>query len=101
MIVAIWVNGLQSIKEHEPFLKNIRSSLSVNPYLWAGISAGILLQGSILIFAGDLFYAELPDAAAWKDILGMSAGIFLLLEARKWGEFWYRNFSHAKGRAYE
>lgn len=101
MIVAIWVNGLQSIKEHEPFLKNIRSSLTVNPYLWAGISAGIVLQGSILIFASNLFYAELPDAAAWKDILGMAAGIFLLLEIRKWGEFWYRNSSRAKGIEYE
>jgi len=101
MIVAIWVNGLQSIKEHEPFLKNVRSSLTVNPYLWAGISAGIVLQGLILVFAGDLFHAQLPDAAAWKEILGMAAGIFLLLEARKWGEFWYRNFSRKKGNEHE
>jgi len=91
MIVAIWVNGLQSIKEHEPFLKNIRSSLTVNPYLWAGISAGIFLQGAILVFASELFHAGVPDAAEWKDILGMALGIFLLLEARKWAELWYRN----------
>ncbi|MDA3945405.1 MAG: cation-transporting P-type ATPase [Helicobacteraceae bacterium] len=91
MIVAIWVNGLQSLKEHEPFLKNITTSLTISPYLWLGILIGTLLQGGVLLFAGEWFHAELPDLEATGYILGMALCVFFLIEARKWGEFWYEN----------
>ncbi|MEJ2467692.1 MAG: cation-transporting P-type ATPase [Campylobacterales bacterium] len=90
MIVAIWVNGLQSLKEHEPFLKNIRTSLTISPFLWLGISIGVLLQGGILLFAGEWFQATLPDTGALYAIAGMAAGVFVLIELRKWAEWWYR-----------
>ncbi len=90
MIVAIWVNGLQSLKEHEPFLKNIRVSFTINPYLWLGISIGIILQGSILVFAGEWFHAELPSFEASIYITVMALSVFSLIELRKWIEFWYR-----------
>lgn len=91
MIVAIWVNGLQSLKEHEPFLKNIRTSLTISPFLWLGISIGVLLQGSILFFAAEWFQATLPDREALRSIAGMAAGVFVLIELRKWAEWWYRS----------
>ena len=92
MIVAIWINGLQSVKEHEPFLKNIKVSLTINPYLWIGISIGIILQGTILIFAGEWFHAELPGFEASLYITGMALIVFSLVEIRKWTELWYRNY---------
>jgi Ca2+-transporting ATPase len=91
MIVAIWVNGLQSLKEHEPFLKNLRTSLSISPFLWLGISIGVLLQGGILLFAADWFQAALPDTASLYAIAGMAAGVFVLIELRKWAEWWHRS----------
>lgn len=90
MIIAIWVNGLQSLKEHEPFLKNIRVSFTINPYLWLGISIGIILQGSILIFAGEWLHAEIPGFEASLYITGMALSVFFLIELRKWLELWYR-----------
>ena len=96
MIVAIWVNGLQSLKEHEPFLKNIGTSLSISPYLWLGIFIGIILQGAILLFAGEWFHAELPDVEATGYILAMAFSVFCLIEIRKWAELWYRYRVHAK-----
>jgi Ca2+-transporting ATPase len=91
MIVAIWVNGLQSLKEHEPFLRRVRTSFTINPYLFLGISVGILLQGAVLLFAAEWFHATLPDLEASGYILGMGLSVFLLIEARKWAELWYVN----------
>ena len=97
MIVAIWVNGLQSLKEHEPFLLHIGTSLTISPYLWLGITVGILLQGGVLFFAGEWFHAQLPDLEAAGYILVMALSVFCLIEARKWAEFWYRRHPHTKG----
>ncbi|MCJ7765488.1 MAG: HAD-IC family P-type ATPase, partial [Thiovulaceae bacterium] len=96
MIVAIWVNGLQSLKEHEPFLKNIATSFTISPYLWLGISIGVVLQGGILFFAGQWFHASLPDLEASGYILAMALSVFFLIEARKWAELWYRNRLRSK-----
>jgi Ca2+-transporting ATPase len=91
MIVAIWVNGLQSLKEHEPFLRHIRTSFTINPYLFLGIFVGIFLQGAVLLFAAEWFHASVPDLEASGYILGMGLSVFFLIEARKWAELWYKN----------
>ena len=96
MIFSIWVNGLQSLKEHEPFLKNIRTSLSINPYLWVGISVGVILQGMILTFAGEWFHAQLPTLQEFGYIFLMGLSVFVAIELRKWAELWYRNYSYKK-----
>jgi Ca2+-transporting ATPase len=93
MIVSIWVNGLQSLKEHEPFLKNIQISLSINPYLWIGISVGVVLQGLILTFAGEWFHAQLPNLRELGYILLMGISVFVLIELRKWAELYYRYYT--------
>lgn len=90
MVISIWVNGLQSLKEHEPFFKNIKSSFTINPYVWLGISIGILLQVSALLFAGEWLHASLPDRESWEGIGLMALSVFFLIELRKWAEFWYR-----------
>ena len=35
-----WCNGLQAQQEHDPFLLDIRKSLTINPYIFYGISVG-------------------------------------------------------------
>jgi hypothetical protein len=51
----------------------------------------VLLQGGILLFAGAWFQATLPDRGALYAIAGMAAGVFVLIELRKWAEWWYRS----------
>jgi len=90
LIVATWMNGIQALKEHEPFLKNIKTSLSINPYLWLGIFIGTLLQIGVLTFAGEFFHAKLPDLEGFMAIMWMALSVFFLIELRKWAEFWMR-----------
>lgn len=91
-IIFIWVNGLQSLKEKEPFLKDFRTSITINPYLWLGISIGITLQGLILLFAAELFHAQMPTLNESIYILSMGMVVFFLIEIRKWGELWYQRY---------
>lgn len=99
MVISIWVNGLQSLKEHEPFLKNIKTSLSINPYVWLGISVGVLLQVSVLLFAGEWLHASLPDRESWGGIVMMALSVFFLIELRKWAELLYKNHIRKKAEA--
>jgi len=96
IIVSIWVNGLQSLKEHEPFLKNIQISLSINPYLWIGISVGVVLHGLILTFAGEWFHAKIPSLTELGYILLMGLSVFVAIELRKWTELWYRRYASTR-----
>lgn len=89
LIAAIWVNGIQALKEDEPFFKNLGQSLSINPYLWAGILVGILLQSAVLVWFGAYFHVVMPDAQGWVLIALMALAVFAGLELRKWAE-WYR-----------
>ncbi|MHB9015888.1 MAG: cation-translocating P-type ATPase, partial [Sulfurovum sp.] len=56
-VVATWVNGLQSLKENEPFLKNIKKSLQINPYIFHGIGIGLVLQLCAIYLLSDVFHA--------------------------------------------
>ena len=44
VVVAQWANGIQSQKQKEPFLKNIKKSFSINPFIYLSVGIGILLQ---------------------------------------------------------
>jgi Ca2+-transporting ATPase len=43
-VAAQWANAIQAQKESEPFFKNIRTSFSINPMIFIGVAAGIVLQ---------------------------------------------------------
>jgi Ca2+-transporting ATPase len=91
-VIATWINGLQSIKEHEPFLKNIKKSLSINPYIFYGIGLGIILQLSAVYMLSDIFHT-LPFSLDSLIIIGLFAlWVFGLLEIRKWCEYLYKKF---------
>ncbi|WP_309499893.1 cation-transporting P-type ATPase [Sulfurovum sp.] len=88
-IIATWVNGLQSLKEHEPFLKNIKKSLQLNPYIFYGIGIGIVLQLCAIYLLSDVFHT-LPLNAESLMIIGLLAlWVFGMVEIRKWAEYFW------------
>lgn len=85
-VVATWVNGLQSLKENEPFLKNIKKSLQINPYIFHGIGIGLALQLCAIYLLSDVFHT-LPLNAGSLALIGLLAlWVFAMIEIRKWGE---------------
>ncbi len=89
-IIATWVNGLQSLKEHEPFLKNIKKSLQINPYIFYGIGIGLVLQLCAIYLLSDVFHT-LPLNAESLTIIGLMAlWVFGMIEIRKWGEYLWK-----------
>ena len=91
-VIATWINGLQAIKEHEPFLKNIKKSLNINPYIFYGIGIGMILQLFAIYALSDIFHT-LPLDAKSLMIIGLFAlWVFGLLEIRKWGEYLWKRW---------
>ena len=89
-IIATWVNGLQSLKEHEPFLKNIKKSLQINPYIFYGIGIGLVLQLCAIYLLSDVFHT-LPLNAGSLTIIGLMAlWVFGMIEIRKWVEYLWK-----------
>ena len=89
-IIATWVNGLQSLKEHEPFFKNIKKSLQINPYIFYGIGIGLALQLFAIYLLSDVFHT-LPLNAESLTIIGlMTLWVFGMIEIRKWGEYLWK-----------
>ena len=90
-VVATWINGLQSLKEHEPFLKNIKKSLQINPYIFYGIGIGLILQLSAIYLLSDVFHT-LPLNAESLAVIGLlSLWVFGMIEIRKWVEYFWGN----------
>lgn len=87
VVAAQWLTAVLAQKESEPFLKNIRRSLTINPWLWVGISLGILLQTIALYLLPEWFHVVPPSG----EILGYVAialiAIFILDEGYKWVEY--------------
>jgi Ca2+-transporting ATPase len=89
-VIATWINGLQSLKEHEPFLKNFKRSLKINPYIFYGIGIGSVLQLIAIYFLSDIFHTQpLTSDSVWMIVL-LSLWVFGMIEIRKWGEYWWR-----------
>ena len=89
-IIATWMNGLQSLKEHEPFLKNIKKSFQINPYIFYGISIGIVLQLSAIYLLPNVFHTLPLDAESLMIIGVMALWVFGMIEIRKWGEYFWK-----------
>ena len=84
VVVAQWANGIQAQKETEPFLKNIRNSFLINPWIYCGIGVGILLQCLVIYWMPELFHLVPMDLVYWLYPLGTFALSFLIVECRKW-----------------
>lgn len=90
LVVAQWINAILSQKESEPFFKNIKTSLTINPWIWVGIGAGICLQAIALYVLPQWFHVIPPTAEILGYILIASIGIFILAEGYKWVEYRFR-----------
>ena len=86
-VIAQWVNAILAQKEEEPFFLNIRRSLSINPWVWVGISIGIVLQGIALYVVPQWFHAISPDKEMLIYIGVATTVVFVLIESYKWGEW--------------
>jgi Ca2+-transporting ATPase len=80
---AQWFNGIQAQKEREPFLRNIRRSFWINPYAYAGVGLGLILQLFAIYVVPEVFGAAPLSLEHWAYVAGFSAFSFLVVEARK------------------
>lgn len=87
IVTSQWVNGILAQKEHEPFLRNIHSSLTINPWIWVGIGVGIALQAIALYVVPHWFHAITPNKEMLTYIGIATAVVFVLIESYKWAEW--------------
>lgn len=82
-----WFNGLKAQLEHEPFLLDIRRSISINPYIYVGILAGLLLQ-LVAVYVIPGIFGIVPLALEhWGYVLVLSLITFIFVEASKWFDY--------------
>jgi P-type Ca2+ transporter type 2C len=87
VVVAQWVNGIQAQKEKEPFCVNIRRSFTINPYVYAGVAVGLLLQLAAIYLLTDWFSTVPMDLEQWYYVLLVALMTFLVIEVRKAAEY--------------
>ncbi|MBM5805959.1 MAG: cation-transporting P-type ATPase [Candidatus Verstraetearchaeota archaeon] len=83
VVASQWINGIEAQKEREPFLRNLRRSLTINPYIYAGALLGLLLQLFALYVVPDWFNAVPLTLEQWIYPLGMCLLAFVIVEIRK------------------
>lgn len=93
-VISTWINGLQSLKEHEPFLKNIKKSLQINPYIFYGIGIGLILQTFAIYVLPEIFHTLPLNYESLLMIGLLSLWVFGMIEIRKWVEYLWRNKSN-------
>ncbi len=91
VVAAQWINALLIQKENEPFLKNIYRSITINRWLWVGISLGVVLQGIALFLLPDWFHVVSPTTEMMGYVGIALAAIFTLEEGYKWVEYRLKN----------
>ena len=84
MVVAQWLNGIQAQKRYEPFFMNIKSSITINPYIWFGVGLGVILQITVIFYLQDLFSTVSLGQEALMMLFVSSISTFALLEMKKW-----------------
>ncbi|GIT97857.1 cation-transporting P-type ATPase [Sulfurovum sp. TSL1] len=89
-VISTWINGLQSLKEHEPFLKNIKKSLQINPYIFYGIGIGLVLQTFAIYVLSDLFHTLPLNDESLLMIGFLALWVFGMIEIRKWVEYLWK-----------
>jgi len=94
VVFSQWVNGILAQKEGEPFIVNVRRSLGINRYIFAGTGIGILLQLFAVYVVPGWFGVVPLDAGGWVWVGLLCAATFVVVEARKWIE---RAIGHRRG----
>jgi Ca2+-transporting ATPase len=88
VVMPQWVNGIQAQKEKEPFLKNIKRSFTINPYIFLGAGIGLVLQ-LFAIYVVPGWFSMVPlTADQWIYPLGLVVLAFFVIEIRKVIEYY-------------
>jgi P-type Ca2+ transporter type 2C len=82
-----WFNGLQAQLEHEPYFRDLRKSITINPYIFLGIGIGLVLQLFAIYVIPDVFGVIPLAIEHWGYVIVMSVAAFLLVEVIKWLEY--------------
>lgn len=93
VVVAQWANGIQAQKETEPFFKNVLHSFTINPWIYLSIGIGIILQCIAIYWVPELFHLVPMDLVYWIYPVGIFLAAFMIVEIRKWIEFFFRHAS--------
>ena len=94
VVVNQWFIGIQTIREL-PFLYKPWRNFTMNPYIYLGLVAGVLLQlGALYLFPSYLHAEPLPTEG-WFLVLTTSIGVFLFIELRKTLKFLFRKRGHS------
>lgn len=86
VVLSQWLNGIQSQKQSEPFLKNIKKSFSINPYIFIGIGLGVVLQLFAIYWANSVFHTVPITLGCLQYPLLIVLSAFFVVEIRKWVE---------------
>jgi P-type Ca2+ transporter type 2C len=86
LVMTQLMNGIQAQKQRDPFLKNIKKSFTVNPYIFIGVGLGILLQLFAVYGPHEVFHTVRLPLAYWKYPIWVSLIAFAVVETRKWIE---------------
>jgi len=87
VVIAQWVNGIQAQKEREPFFKNSKRSITINPYIYVGVGVEMILQLFAIYVVPDWFSTVPIPVEQWRYPIILSMLAFAVVEARKWIQF--------------
>lgn len=87
LVLAQWAHGIQAQKEREPFFKNIKRSITINPWIYGGLILGLGLQCLAIYSLTDLFHLSALGWQDWSYPIITFLAAFAFAEARKWVEW--------------
>lgn len=82
MVVNQWVIGLQTVRD-KPFLYRPWRNFTLNPYIFAGVLLGLLLQLLVLYIFPEYIHAYPLSLSEWIPVALTSVAVFLFIEIRK------------------
>jgi len=82
-VISQWAVGIQEIGER-PFFKNPIEYVKLNPYIYLGVSVGVLLQFIAITLLSDYFHAVRLSWEEFRYALILPVVIFFGIEIRKW-----------------
>ncbi|WP_448587906.1 cation-translocating P-type ATPase [Thermocrinis sp.] len=91
-VISQWSVGIQEISS-KPFSMNPVSYIKLNPYIYLGISLGVVLQSLAIFVFADFFRIVQPSAEHLGYALIIPSLVFIAIELRKWVEYLYGAFS--------
>jgi Ca2+-transporting ATPase len=84
LVFAQLANGIQAQKEREPFFRNVRKSLTINPAIFVALLLSLTLQGTAIYIYPSFFSATPLTLNLWVYPLYSFLFSFSSVEIIKW-----------------